>query len=201
MPSPKLVPLLLTDGERDALESLVRKRTASQSLALRARIVLACAQDGGTAPLTAVGERTGVSRESVRKWRVRFTEGRVGGLADAARPGAPRKITDGQVEVVVTPVLTEKGRGQDTHWTTRSMAGETGLSQSSVSLIWRAFGLKPHIVETWKLSTGPEFIARVRDVATVEADQLGEPQAGLHGQRHQGPVAAAFPAAQVRCAE
>ena len=76
MPSPKLVPLLLTDGERASLEALVRKRTASQSLALRARIVLACAEDGGTASLTAVGEGLGVSRELVRKWRVRFVEGR-----------------------------------------------------------------------------------------------------------------------------
>jgi transposase len=164
VPSPKLVPLLLTDDERDALESLVRKRTASQSLAQRARIVLACGEGGGTSPLTAVASRLGVSREMVRKWRVRFAEERVGGLADAERPGAPRKITDEQVEVVITRVLTEKGRGQDTHWTTRSMAGETGLSQSSVSRIWRAFGLKPHVVETWKLSTDPEFIAKVRDV-------------------------------------
>jgi transposase len=164
VPSPKLVPLLLTDDERAALESLARKRTASQSLAQRARIVLACAEGGGTAPLTAVASRLGVSREMVRKWRVRFAEERLDGLADAARPGAPRTITDEQVEVVVTRVLTEKGRGQDTHWTTRSMAGETGLSQSSVSRIWRAFGLKPHVVETWKLSTDPEFIAKVRDV-------------------------------------
>jgi transposase/transposase-like protein len=93
MPSPKLVPLLLTEAERSALEALVRKRTASQSLALRARIVLACADDGGVAPLTAVAERAGVSRESVRKWRVRFMQGRMKGLTDAPRPGAPRKIT------------------------------------------------------------------------------------------------------------
>jgi transposase len=164
VPSPKLVPLLLTDGERDALKALVRKRTASQSLALRARIVLACADDGGVAPLTAVAESTGVSRESVRKWRVRFMKDRMKGLTDAPRPGAPRKITDEQVEVVVTRVLTEKGPGQDTHWSTRAMAGEAGLSQSSVSRIWRAFGLKPHLVETWKLSTDPDFIAKVRDV-------------------------------------
>jgi len=167
VPSPKLVPLLLTDDERDALESLVRKRTASQSLAQRARIVLACAEGGGTVPLTAVASRLGVSREMVRKWRVRFAEDRMDGLVDAARPGAPRKITDEQIEVVVTRVLTQKGRGQDTHWTTRSMAGETGLSQSSVSRIWRAFGLKPHVVETWKLSTDPQFIAKVRDVVVL----------------------------------
>jgi transposase len=164
MPSPKLAPLLLTDAERGALEALVRKRTASQSLALRARIVLACAEESGTVPLTAVAARVGGSREMARKWRVRFAERRLDGLADAPRPGTPRKITDEQAEVVVTRVLTEKGRGQDTHWSTRSMAGETGLSQSSVSRIWRAFGLRPHLAETWKLSTDPEFIAKVRDV-------------------------------------
>ena len=158
MPSPKLVPLLLTDDERDALESLVRKRTASQSLAQRARIVLACAQESGTAPLTRIAARTGVSREMVRKWRVRFVEGGVDALADARRPGAPRRITDEQVEVVVTRVLTEQGRGQDTHWSTRSMAAEVGLSQSAVSRIWRAFGLQPHRQETWKLSKDPQFI-------------------------------------------
>jgi transposase len=100
----------------------------------------------------------------VRKWRVRFMQERLNRLTDAPRPGASRKITDQQVEVVVTRVLTEKGRGQDTHWSTRSMADETGLSHSSVSRIWRAFGLKPHLVETWKLSTDPEFIAKARDV-------------------------------------
>src|SRR5579859_4079344 len=164
MPGPKPVPLLLSESERESLEALARKRTASQSLAQRARIVLACAEEGGVAPLTRVAARTGVSREMVRKWRVRFTEGRMEGLTDAPRPGAPRTITDEQVEVVITRVLTEKGRGQDSHWSTRSMAGEAGLSQSSVSRIWRAFGLKPHIVETWKLSADPEFIGKVRDV-------------------------------------
>jgi transposase len=118
----------------------------------------------GVAPLAAVAARLEVSRESVRTWRVRFMEGRLKGPADAPRPGAPRKITDEQVEVVVTRVLTEKGPGQDTHWSTRTMAGQTGLPQSSVSRIWRAFRLKPHLVETWKLSADPEFIAKVRDV-------------------------------------
>ena len=120
MPSPKLVPLVLSDAERASLEAL-------------SRIVLACAEAGGAAALTRVAERTGVSRESVRKWRVRFLAERMKGLADAPRPGAPRKITDEQVEVVVTRVLTEKGPGQDTHWSTRAMAAQTGLSQSSAS--------------------------------------------------------------------
>lgn len=109
MPSPKLVPLVLSDAERVSLEALSRKRTASQSLAERARIVLACAEDGGVAPLSKVAGRIGVSRETVRKWRVRFAEGRVNALADAPRPGAARKITDEQVEALVTRTLTEKG--------------------------------------------------------------------------------------------
>jgi transposase len=164
MPSPKLVPLVLSDAERAALEALARKRTASQALAQRARIVLACTEDSGIVPVTAVAGRLGVSREMVRKWRSRFQEARLDGLADAPRPGARRRITDEQVEVVVTRTLAGKGRGQDTHWSTRSMAAETGMSQSAVSRIWRAFGLKPHLAETWKLSTDPEFIAKVRDV-------------------------------------
>ena len=109
MPSPKLVPLVLSDSERASLEALSRKRTTSQSLAGRARVVLACAEEGGVAPLTRVAARTGVSRESVRKWRARFAERRMDGLGDAPRPGAARKITDEQVEVLVTRTLTEKG--------------------------------------------------------------------------------------------
>ena len=164
MPSPKLVPLLLSGAERESLEALSRKRKVSQSLAQRARIVLACAEESGTAPITGIAARLGVSREMVRTWRSRFAESRLAGLADAPRPGAPRKITDEQVEVLVTRTLTQKGAGQDTHWSTRTMAAETGLSQSSVSRIWRAFGLRPHLVETWKLSTDPDFITKVRDV-------------------------------------
>ena len=106
MPSPKLVPLLLSDAERESLQALVRKPTASQALVLRARIVLACAEQGGTAPLTVVAASTGVSRESVRKWRGRFAVRRASGLADAPRPGGPRKITDEQVGAVVTRTLT-----------------------------------------------------------------------------------------------
>jgi transposase len=103
----------------------------------------------------------------VRKWRSRFAEDRLDGLADAPRPGAPRKITDEQVEVVITRTLNERGPGQDTHWSTRSMAAQTGLNQTAVSRIWRAFGLKPHLTETWKLSSDPEFIAKVRDVVGI----------------------------------
>jgi len=154
---------VLSDGERDALEALVRKRTASQSLAERARIVLACAEDGGVAPLTAVASRTGVSRETARKWCVRFVEGRLGGLADAPGPapaedhrragrGGGHPGPDGEGARAGHALVDEDHGRRDR------------LSQSSVSRIWRAFGLKPHVVETWKLSTDPEFIAKVRDV-------------------------------------
>jgi transposase len=162
MPGPRLEPLVLTGGERNALEALARKRTASQALAGRARIVLACAEEG--ASVTGVAGQFGVSREMVRKWRSRFLQDRMDGQADGPRPGAPRKITDEQVELVVTRTLNERGPGQDTHWSTRSMAAETGLNQTAVSRIWRAFGLKPHLIQTWKLSSDPEFIAKVRDV-------------------------------------
>jgi transposase len=108
MPSPKLVPLVLSDAERASLEARARKRTASQSLAQRARIVLACAEDSGLASVTEVAARLEVSREIVRKQRVRFLEGRMHSLAGAPWPGAPRKITDEQVEVVVTRTLREE---------------------------------------------------------------------------------------------
>jgi transposase len=88
----------------------------------------------------------------VRKWRSRFLAARLEGLSDEPRPGAPRKITDEQIELVITKTLEERGAGQDTHRSTRSLATATGMSQSAISRIWRAFGLKPHLTETWKLS-------------------------------------------------
>ena len=123
--------------------------------------MLACAEEG--ASVTGVARRFGVSREMVRKWRSRFLEQRMSGLVDAPRPGAPRKITDEQVEVVVARTLNEKGPGKNAHWSTRSMAAGAGMSQTAISRIWRALGLKPHLTETWKLSSDPEFIGRVRD--------------------------------------
>jgi transposase len=167
MPSPKLEPLVLTAQERQVLEGWARRRKTSQALALRARIVLACA---GGASVTAVAAELKVSRDTVRKWRSRFQIARLDGLADEPRPGAPRKITDEQVELVITKTLEERGPGQDTHWSTRSMAAATGMSQSAISRIWRAFGLKPHLVETWKLSADPQFIDKVRDVVGLYLD-------------------------------
>jgi transposase len=155
VPSPKLVPLSLTDDERRTLTAWSRRRKTAQALAERSRIVLACAAGGSNSTVAA---DLGVSRDMVSKWRSRFLEKRLAGLTDEPRPGRPRLISDEQVEAVITATLEHAPAGGDSHWSTRSM------SQSAVSRIWRAFGLKPHIVETWKLSTDPQFIDKVRDV-------------------------------------
>ena len=141
MPSPDLVLVVLSTKERQVLEEWARRRTTVQALALRSRIVLACA-DG--ASNTGVAAALGVSRATVAKWRSRFLAARLQALSDLARPGAPRKITDEQVDLVITKTLRERGPGEDGHWSTRSMAAATGLSQTAISRIWRASGLKPH---------------------------------------------------------
>ena len=161
MPSPKLVPLNLSDDERRALQAWSRRRKTAQALAERSRVILACAEGGSN---SAVAADLGVSRDMVSKWRSRFLQARLEGLTDEPRPGRPRLIGDEQVEAVITATLEQAPPGGDTHWSTRSMARSQGMSQSAVSRIWRAFGLKPHIVETWKLSTDPQFIDQVRDV-------------------------------------
>lgn len=161
MPGPKPLPLELSERERRVLRGWLRKRTAGQALVLRARIVLACAEGRANAQ---VAQELGVSRETVRKWRSRFAADRLEGLVDAPRSGAPRQITDEQVESLVARTLDQAPPSGDSHWSTRSMAQAAGMSQSAVSRIWRAFGLKPHIVQTWKLSTDPEFVTKVRDV-------------------------------------
>src|ERR1039457_708169 len=167
MPSPTPVPLELSDEERQVLTGWSRRRNTAQALALRTRIVLECAAGR---PNTEIAESLGVSRETVRKWRSRFAVDRLGGLSDEPRPGRPRLVNDERVELVITKTLEERGPGEDTHWSTRSMAAATGMSQTSVSRIWRAFGLKPHLTETWKLSTDPQFIDKVRDVVGLYLD-------------------------------
>jgi transposase len=167
VPGPTVAPLELSDEERRVLEGWSRRRKTAQALALRSRIVLACAAGGSN---TQIAEQLGISRETVRKWRTRFTAERLDGLADEPRPGAPRKITDAQVEEVITKTLEQRTPRTDTHWSTRSMAAATGMSQTAISRIWRAFGLKPHLVQTWKLSTDPQFIDKVRDVVGLYLD-------------------------------
>ncbi|SCL24745.1 IS630 family transposase [Micromonospora inyonensis] len=164
---PKLAPLELTAEEREALRGLARRPKTAQALAVRARIVLACAEGLSN---SEVSRRLGVSLPTVGKWRKRFVADRVDGLRDEPRPGAPRKIGDAQVEAVITKTLEELPPDQDSHWSTRSMATAVGLNQTAVSRIWRAFGLKPHQVQSWKLSTDPLFIDKVRDIVGLYLD-------------------------------
>ena len=148
------------DGQREELERWLRRPTTGQALAMRARIVLASA--GGESDV-AVAARLGTTRETVGKWRRRFIQKGCDGLLDEPRPGAPRTVGDADVERVVTMTLESMPRGA-TQWSTRSMAKACGMSSATVSRIWRAFGLQPHRAETFKLSTDPLFIEKVRDV-------------------------------------
>jgi transposase len=150
----------LTPDERSALERWARRPKSEKRLAERASIILLSAD--GTNNL-AIAERLRLTRETVGKWRRRFLAKRIDGLLDEPRPGAPRKITDEQVERVIAKTL-EAPPEAATHWATRTMAAATGISQSSVSRIWRAFNLQPHRTETFKLSKDPLFIEKVRDV-------------------------------------
>jgi transposase len=169
---PKLPELALSDEERTTLQRWARRATSGQALALRCRIVLACAEGASNAEVAA---RLGISRPTVTKWRSRFVARRLEGLADEPRPGAARTITDEQVEQVLVATL-ETTPADATHWSTRSLARQLGMSQSAISRIWRAFGLKPHLVDTFKLSTDPQFIDKVRDVVGL---YLNPPEAAL----------------------
>lgn len=153
-------PIVLSDAEREALEGFVRRRKTSRALAQRAAIVLACAE-GRTAKEVAARER--ITMATVSKWRVRFAASRLEGLLDEPRPGAPRTISDRDVERVIGLTLEATPRGA-THWSTRSMAERVGLSNATISRIWRAFGLQPHRTETFKLSPDPLLVEKVRDV-------------------------------------
>src|SRR5438034_5432884 len=155
--------LKLTHEEQESLERWARRPKSAQALAQRARVVLACAQ-GKTN--TAVSAELEVSRPAVGKWRRRFVSRRLDGLLDEPRPGAPRQISDTQVERVITLTL-ESTPSHATHWSTRLMARRCGMSQSAVSRIWRAFALQPHRSETFKLSRDPLFIEKVRDIVGV----------------------------------
>jgi transposase len=154
------VSLVLSEEERAKLQSWAKRPTSAQRLAVRARIVLACAE--GTDNKT-VAKALRITPHTVGKWRSRFLEDRLDGLTDEPRPGAPRTLSDAQVEGVITRTLESKPENA-THWSTRSMAERTGLSQSAIVRIWHAFGLQPHRGETFKLSTDPFFVEKVRDV-------------------------------------
>ena len=152
--------LTLTTEERQTLEGWARRPKTAQAVAQRARIVLGCAE-GKTNTVVATDLR--LAKQTVGKWRARFVERGLDGLLDEPRPGAPRKVTDAAVEEVVTLTL-ETMPSDATHWSTRAMARRTGLSQSTICRVWRAFGLQPHRSETFKLSADPLFVEKVRDI-------------------------------------
>ena len=161
--------LMLTADERHTLEQWVRRPKTAQALARRARIVLACAT-GKTNHTVAAELKT--TRQTVGRWRRRFVGRRLDGLLDKPRPGTPRRTSDAEVERLLTLETTPKAA---THWSSRDMATTCGLSQSTVSRIWRAFGLQPHRTETFKLSQDPLFIEKVRDVVGLYLIRLTKP--------------------------
>ena len=158
MAAPKAVPIELSESERAELQARLRRRKVARGDALRAEIVLLAAE--GLSNL-AITERLGVARMTVATWRGRFAERRLDGLADEPRPGAPRTVTDAKVAEVVTATLETLPTGR-THWSSRGMAKAAGLAPSTVQR--KAFSLQPHRTETFKLSTDPLFIEKVRDI-------------------------------------
>jgi transposase/transposase-like protein len=158
--------LVVAPSEREALQGLARRRKTAQALALRARIVLRCAEGRNN---DDVARELGITRQTVGRWRQRFIERRLDGLLDEPRPGAPRRVSDRDVERVIIATLESTPRGA-THWSTRSLAKATGLGRSTIHRIWRAFGLRPHRSETWKLSKDPLFVEKVRDIVGLYLD-------------------------------
>jgi transposase len=196
MPKGKATSPALMPEERAELEKLVRRRKTAQDLALRARIVLRCAEG---ATNQAVAGEAGVCAHTVGKWRERFARDRLDGLRDEPRSGAPRTVTDERVAELLVRTL-EATPADATHWSTRAMAAACGLSPATVQRVWHAFGPKPHRVGTFKLSADPEFVEKVRDIVGLylsppdrapvlcvdektEMHRL-QAQAGGHAQRH-----------------
>ena len=164
--------VVLSDEEREVLERWARRPKSSQALALRCRIVLAAAEGRSS---TEIAAELGCTGSTVGKWRGRFARRGFDGLHDEPRPGKPRSITDEDVERVIVTTLERQPTGA-TQWSTRSLASATGMSQSAVSRIWRAFGLKPHQTEAFKLSPDPQFIDKVRDIVGL---YLNPPEAAV----------------------
>lgn len=158
--------LALAPTEREKLEGYARRRNSAQALALRARIVLTCAEGKSNGQ---VADELKINRVTVGKWRARFVKHRLQGLLDEPKPGAPRRISDRDLERVIVKTL-ESTPKDATHWSTRSMAKASGMSQSAISRIWRAFSLQPHRSETFKLSRDPLFVDKVRDIVGLYLD-------------------------------
>jgi transposase len=168
----KRVEVVVSDQERETLERWARRPKSSQALAFRCRIVLAAAEGRSS---TEIAAELGCTGSTVGRWRGRFARRGIDGLHDEPRPGKPRSISDDDVERVIVKTL-EQQPATATHWSTRSMAAATGMSQTAVSRIWRAFGLKPHQVETFTLSPDPQFIDKVRDIVGL---YLNPPEAAV----------------------
>jgi transposase len=164
--------IVLSDEERATLERWARRPKSAQALAFRCRIVLAAADGRANKDIAA---ELGCNPTTVGKWRNRFAADRLDGLHDDPRPGKPRTVTDEDVERVIVKTL-EESPPDATHWSSYSMARATGMSQSTVSRIWRAFGLKPHLAESFKLSPDPQFIDKVRDIVGL---YLNPPEAAV----------------------
>lgn len=162
----QLAPLVLSGEEKSVLEGWAARHTSAQAVALRARIVLLAAEGQSS---SEIARYLHVTRVTVGKWRARFVERRLDGLCDEPRPGAPRKVSDADVECVVTKTLEEMPRDA-THWSRRSMARAAGLSASTIGRIWSAFALQPHRTETFKLSNDPLFVEKVRDIVGLYLD-------------------------------
>ena len=156
----QLAPLKITSEEQESLERWTRRPKTGQALAQRARIILESATGKSN---TEVARRLRITNQMVGKWRTRFLEKRLDGLLDEPRPGTPRRLSDAEVERVLTMTL-ESTPKNATHWSTRSLAAACGLSRSSVHRVWQPFALAPHRSETFKLSRDPLFIEKVRDI-------------------------------------
>jgi transposase len=169
---PRRAEIVLSEEEREVLERWARRPKSAQALALRCRIVLAAAEGEQSRDIAA---RLGCNKSTVGKWRGRFAQRGLDGLHDEPRPGKPRSIGDDDIERVIVKTLEEQPPNA-THWSTRSMAAATGMSQTAISRIWRAFGLKPHQTEAFKLSPDPQFIDKVRDIVGLYLDP---PEAAL----------------------
>ena len=153
-------PLEITKEDREKLRMMALRPKSAQAMAMRARIVLRCGRGMSN---SEIAQKLQITGATVGKWRERFRQLGLDGLMDEPRVGAPRKITDRQIEEVVTRTL-ESMPANSTHWSPRLMAEETGLSQNAIVRIWRAFGLQPHRVENFQFSKDPQFVEKVRDI-------------------------------------
>lgn len=160
----RTVEIILSAEERAALQRWTRRHSSSQALALRSRIVLACAQ--GDRTHTEIASELGCNPVTVGKWRHRFAVDRLDGLVDATRPGAARSIDDDVVEAIVVETL-ETAPADATHWSTRALAAKHGISHTTVGEIWRAFGLKPWREDSFKVSPDPDLVETIRDIVAL----------------------------------